>query len=96
MCGPRSRAVPTERRHDFRYRPEYPSSHVRSEVVAVLKTSDDAREFWRVFGGRHGVSVAALLEAFGRRLPVGDDLPPEVRDAVEEARAIDVENRRRG
>jgi hypothetical protein len=63
--------------------------------VAVLKTSDEARELWRTFGERHGVSVAALLEAFGRRLPVSD-LPPEVAAAVEEARAIDVENRRRG
>ena len=62
----------------------------------MLKTSDEARELWRDFGGRHGVSVAALLEAFGRRLPTGDKLPPDLAEAVEEARAIDVENRRRG
>lgn len=62
----------------------------------MLKTSDEAREMWRDFGGRHGVSVAALLEAFGRRLPVDDELSPEMAAAVEEARSIDVENRRRG
>jgi hypothetical protein len=65
-------------------------------VVAVLKTSDEARELWRAFGERHGVSVAALLEAFGRRLPTADTLPEDLVEAVSEARAIDVENRRRG
>lgn len=62
----------------------------------MLKTSDEGREFWRDFGERHRASVAALLEAFGRRLPTGDKLPPDLEEIVEEARAIDVENRRRG
>ena len=62
----------------------------------MLKTSDEAREMWRAFGERHSASVAALLEAFARRLPTGDTLPPELAEVVEEARAIDVENRRRG
>lgn len=62
----------------------------------MVKTSDEARELLRDFGERHGVSVAALLEALARRLPVGEDLPGFLADAVEEARAIDVERRRRG
>ena len=62
----------------------------------MLKTSDEARELWRAFGERHHASVAALLEAFARRLPTGDKLPPDLAETIAEARAIDVENRRRG
>lgn len=63
----------------------------------MVKISDDARDMLRDFAERHAVSVAALLEAFARRLPpAGVELHERLAAAVEEARAIDVERRRRG
>lgn len=67
------------------------------DEMAVVRVSDEARDLFRDFADQHGVSVSALLESFARRLPPPETkLWPRLRDAVEEARAIDVERRRRG
>lgn len=63
--------------------------------MAVVRTSDDARDLFTEFARRHGVSVSALLEAIARRLPVGDDITPHHAEMVSEAKAIDAERRRR-
>lgn len=65
-------------------------------MVAVLKSSDEARDLFREFAEANGVSVSALLEAIARRLPPPDRLTPHHTAVVEEARAIDAERRRRG
>lgn len=63
----------------------------------MVRLADDARDLFTEFAGRHGISVAALLEALARRLPADDQpLSATLLAAVEEARAIDVERRRRG
>jgi hypothetical protein len=65
--------------------------------VAVVRISDDARDQWKDYADRHGVSVSALLEAMAERLPPPDsELDPRMVAVIEEARAIDVERRRRG
>lgn len=65
------------------------------QAVAVVRMSDDARDQWKSCAGRHGVSVAALLEAVAAVLPA-ETTDPRLLAIVEEARAIDVERRRRG
>lgn len=57
---------------------------------------DDARDLFTEFAALHGISVSALLEAIARRLPVTDELSAQQEEIVSEARAIDVERRRRG
>jgi hypothetical protein len=65
--------------------------------VAVIRTSDDARDLLTAFANAHGVTVSALLEAIARRLPPdGGALSPDHVEIVSEARAIDVERRSRG
>lgn len=61
----------------------------------MVRVSDEAREQWKDFADRHGVSVSALLEAMAETLPREVDDPALLR-VIEEARAIDVERRRRG
>lgn len=63
--------------------------------MAVVKTSDEARDLLRDFAEKHGITVSALLEAIARRLPVGQDLTPHHGAVVSEARSIDAERRRR-
>jgi hypothetical protein len=58
--------------------------------------SDDARDQWKEFADRHGISVSALLEASAALLPTEPVKDPRVLAVIEEARAIDVERRRRG
>lgn len=66
-------------------------------AVAVIRVSDEAREQWTAFAQSQAVSVAALLEAAAVALPKpGDELDPRMVAVIAEARAIDVENRRRG
>jgi hypothetical protein len=57
--------------------------------------SDEARDRWKRFADHHGVSVSALLEAMAEALPHPPE-SPELIAVIEEARAIDVERRRRG
>ncbi len=64
----------------------------------MVRLSDEARDLWTEFAARHGVSVSALLEAMALSMTARADTPltPEQRAVIEEARAIDVERRRRG
>jgi hypothetical protein len=65
--------------------------------VAVVRMSDDARDLWKDFADRQGVTVAGLLEAMAVVLPPeGAVLDPRMVAVIEEAQAIDVERRRRG
>jgi hypothetical protein len=65
--------------------------------VAIVRVSDEARDQWKDFADRYGVSVSALLEAMSLRLPPpAVELDPRMVAVIEEARAIDVERRRRG
>lgn len=61
----------------------------------MVRTSEDARDAWKAYAEDHGVSLAALLEALANQLP-GRNGRLDLRAAVDEARAIDVEGRRRG
>lgn len=61
----------------------------------MVRIDDEARDAWKAFADRHGVTVAALLEVIGLGLPDGE-LGPVLVAVVEQARAIDVERRRRG
>lgn len=63
--------------------------------MAVVKTSDEARDLLRVFAEKHGITVSALLEAVARRLPGGEGISAHHIEVVSEARAIDAERRRR-
>lgn len=63
----------------------------------MVRMSDDARDQWTEFAQSQGISVAAFLEACGNALPKpGDELDPRMVAVIEEARAIDVDRRRRG
>lgn len=63
----------------------------------MVRLSDDARDQWTEFAQSQGVTVSALLEACAMALPnPGDELDPRMVAVIEEARAIDVERRRRG
>lgn len=64
-------------------------------AVAVVRTSDDARDLLRDFAEQHGIAVSWLLEALARRLPVGGDLNPFFEAVVSEARAIGNDSRRK-
>lgn len=54
---------------------------------------------WHLFARSRGVDLTALLEAIGRRLGDLDQpdhrLPPIIRDAVQEARSVTWERKRR-
>lgn len=68
--------------------------YIRAQV------SDDAYNGWRDLAARHGVSVAALIEAAGLRLPQRDeDGEKSSADVfagfIELARSIDSDRRRR-
>lgn len=63
--------------------------------VAVVRMSDEARDKWTEFATKHGVTVSALLEAAADTL-IPNENDPRMRAMIEEARAIDVERRRRG
>lgn len=66
-------------------------------AVAVIRTSDDARDQWTAFAASQGVSLSAFLEACAAALPKpGDELDPRMVAVIAEARAIDAERRRRG
>lgn len=63
----------------------------------MARMSDPAKEIWQAFADDQGVSLAAMLEAMSHVLPKpGDTLDPRMVAVIDEARAIDVENRRRG
>lgn len=63
----------------------------------MARMSDEARDVWAAFAATHGVTLAAMLESMSLVLPKpGDELDPRMVAVIEVARAIDVENRRRG
>jgi hypothetical protein len=62
--------------------------------------SEEARRAWQRVAVAHHVTLTALLEALAAELdgldePPLDELPPYLRAAVERARVIDAERRRR-
>jgi hypothetical protein len=66
--------------------------------MPMARVSHEALDRWRDFADWQGVSIAALLEAMSQVLPQqgGPELDPRMVAVIEEARAIDVESRRRG
>lgn len=60
------------------------------------RLSDEAADGWHQFADLHGVSVSALLEAFGRALAAAvEGREPRLAEVVDEARVIDTERRKR-
>lgn len=61
-----------------------------------VRVTDESFDGWTAFANRHGVSLAALVEAMGVQL--GETLDPESEPGwkmVEQARRIDAERRSR-
>lgn len=63
--------------------------------MALVRMADEARDMFRDFAERNGVSVSSLLEAIARRLPPPGKPSPHHAEVISEARAIDAERRRR-
>jgi hypothetical protein len=57
--------------------------------------SDEAAAGWQQFAAGHGVTVTALLEAFGVALPLPDLPERAVAELVAIARQVDLERRSR-
>ena len=64
--------------------------------MAMVRVDDGARDRWMAFAESEAVTLASLLGALANQLPREARAPKWLADAVSEARAIDVENRRRG
>lgn len=56
----------------------------------MVALDDDTHDKWREIASRHGVTLSALLEAFGR-LVDPEKLTPLMRQAVADARIIQAE-----
>lgn len=59
------------------------------------RVSVEAREGFERIAGEHGVNVTALLEALGLAFQKGQPPAAWLRQVLEEARAVEVERRRR-
>lgn len=80
---------------------DYESDMARRRRHKVAEVSQEAHRGWQNFARTHGVTVAALAEAFGLFLAENEEtprsrLPAQLRKCIEKAKTIQWENRQRG